>query len=75
MSCGFFVCNSQMPIVRTTLLLFYELSLLLGRRILRTNVGLRSVFSKSSGIEKNNNKKQKQTVRYVQSSLTVVTYI
>ena len=75
MSCGFFVCNSQMPIVRTTLLLFYELSLLLGRRILRTIVGLRSVFSKSRGIEKNNNNKQKQTVRYVQSSLTVVTYI
>ena len=65
-----------MPIVRTTMLLFYELSLLLGRRILRPIVGLLSVFSKSSGIEKNNNNnKQKQTVRYAQSSLTVVTYI
>lgn len=52
MSCGFFVCNSQMPIVRATILLFYELSLLLVRRILRKIVGLLSVFLKSSGIEK-----------------------
>ena len=36
----FLVCNSQMPIVCTTLLLFYELSLLLGRRILGTIAGL-----------------------------------
>ena len=66
-----------MPIVRTKMLLFYELSLSLGRRILRPIVGLSSVFSRSSGIEKknNNNNKQKQTVRYAQSSLTVVTYI
>lgn len=36
-----FLCfNSQMSIIRTTLLLFYELSQLLGGKILGTIVGL-----------------------------------
>lgn len=73
MSCGFFVCNSQMPIVRATILLFYELSLLLVRRILRKIVGLLSVFLKSSGIEKKKttttNKKKLSVMRKVVSLL------